>query len=269
MGTHVDPVEVGRAAEPDIRESAEKLDETLQKTKKRYRGSARLDEQNLSGHANRANDFPVKIVKPHKRDTLIDLKTSVTDDNGASRFGHATLSDADLEWMDDKRKQAQKVDFDRYIANYYDLTNPAEAELLARYYPEYFSEREKEIESQADLQKQLALIRLRGPKSKKDFLLIYMIQNRTVPLPQGPLWNPAAWGNTDQDTPAGYKRGIFAPARYIPGYIQPHAQRYDALWTGANGALGTYTGLGNNNARNVYGGGVGNNAVPFATHVRL
>jgi hypothetical protein len=96
------------------------------------------------------------------------------------------------------------------------MADPATAKLVDEIMPEYWEKRMEVIENQAELQKNLALIRLRGPTSKKDFMVLYMLNTGQLPLPRGSVFEPEKWSYSN----ANMNRGMLNPRRYYPPQVK-------------------------------------------------
>lgn len=72
--------------------------------------------------------------------------------------------------------------------------------------------REEEISREAELQKKIAMIRLRGPADLSDLQLIFTLQNGGMQLRNKPLWK---LDETDDSPADQYQRGLFNPARFF------------------------------------------------------
>ncbi len=98
--------------------------------------------------------------------------------------------------------------------------------------PEYFETREKQIQEVADLQTKIAQLRLRGPRSKEDMFLIWLLYSGKLQIPKGAIWAPDQW-YADRDG-NNLNRGLFNPHRYVNQAGRPAlAARWDI---GANAA---------------------------------
>lgn len=156
-------------------------------------------------------DFPVKISAPDPDDHIMELKQAAAVRGPSGPFGQVHAERSDFEWADRKRQQIERLNYENFIAKSFDLSNPADQQRLEKIFPDYYEKREAEIEQQAELQKTLALIRLRGAQSKKDYTIAYGLLSGRIPVPTGALWQPASWGKQDQA--ASFTRGIFSPRR--------------------------------------------------------
>lgn len=161
-----------------------------------------------------ARQYPVMLNKPKPdRDTKLRLKQEYISQQGAGgvNLGEAHLNDSDLKVIEDIEKQKQTNSFESFVASYYDMNDPATAKLVEEMMPEYYEKRQESIEHMAELQKQLALIDLRGPKSKQDLMVLYLVNTGAIPLPKGTLFEPREWSKTNED----FTRGILNPRRYF------------------------------------------------------
>jgi hypothetical protein len=168
-------------------------------------------------------EFPVRINKPNRnRDTRMRLKHQYARQYGADgrdagiNLGQPMLNDGDLQAFSDIEKQKQIVSFESWLASYLNMADPATAKLVDEIMPEYWEKRQEVIENQAELQKNIALIRLRGPTSKKDFMILYMLNTGQLPLPRGTIFEPEKWSYSN----ANFNRGMANPRRYYPPQVK-------------------------------------------------
>lgn len=207
--------------------------------KNRYRGMTMIHDNawgaTAGGQERNPEDnprqYPVTLNKPNPdRDTRLRLKQEYITEHGGKFLGKAQLNDSDLKVVEDIEKQKQENSFESFVASYFDMNDPATAKLVEDMMPEYYEKRQESIEHQAELQKQLALIDLRGPKSKQDLMVLYLVNTGAIPLPRGALFEPHKWGMDNKD----FTRGILNPRRYfVAGIdkrnpIQSMAQRQAA-----------------------------------------
>ncbi len=87
--------------------------------------------------------------------------------------------------------------------------------------PEYFERREQQIEEVADLQKQIALLLLYGPRSKSDLLLEYAIRNGKLRVPTGAIYDPDSWYDPEKMKLSNMNRGMFNPRKYAGAPLRP------------------------------------------------
>jgi hypothetical protein len=207
-------------------------------------------------------DFPVKISAPDPDDHIMELKrAAAAGAAGTGPFGQVHAERSDFEWADRKRQQIERANFENYIARSFDLSNPADQQRLEKIFPDYYEKREAEIEQQAELQKTLALIRLRGAQSKKDYTIAYGILTGRIPKPTGALWQPESWGKQDQRE--SFTRGIFSPRRlFAERGMTTYDKLFDPLGPKADGPAQAMSGWPATGGFNVNFAGDFGRAVP-------
>jgi hypothetical protein len=188
----------------------------------RYGGMQRLEVEDSPygtrkggrGEGMGGRDFPVQLNKPKSgRDTRLSVRAAYNAQRSSGAdFGQLQATDADLEVFEDYERQKQRISFEQWLAHQFDLNDPATAKLVEDMMPEYFDKRMEAIEHQAELQKNLAMIRLRGPRSKTDMMLLYLLSTGQVQLPAGAIFEPDKWSYDSKDL----MRGLFNPRRYRP-----------------------------------------------------
>ena len=179
-------------------------------------------------------DFPVKISAPDPDDHIMELKQRAAQRGPAGPFGQVHAERSDFEWADRKRQQIERAEWENFVAKSFDLSNPADQQRLEKIFPDYYEKREAEIEQQAELQKTLALIRLRGAQTKKDYTVAYGMLTGRIPVPTGALWQPESWSKQDQQ--GAFTRGIFSPRRLFKyGQMTTSNRLFDPLGPGADG----------------------------------
>jgi hypothetical protein len=150
-------------------------------------------------------------------------------------LGIAMFDESDKQYLANKEKQAEAIEYESFVSSLYNLDDPATAALVAeKILPDFFSKREAEIDKMAKLQAQLAKIRARGgyPMNNEEATLLFAIQKGYIKLPQGAIWDFKNWTATSD-----MQRGIFNPLRYMAG-TKPWGT-VDAAFSG----LGGYTAL--------------------------
>lgn len=204
------------------------------------------------GDPERDNQFPVRINKANReRDDRLRLKAQYAAQRSKGEgldLGVPNLNDGDLRAFSDVEKQKQIINFDSWMSSYLNMSDPATAKLVDDIMPEYWEKRMEVIENQAELQKNIALIRLRGPQSKKDFMIVYMLQTGQLPIPQGAVFNPKSWAYSDKN----FTRGMLNPRRYMPQHIA--TRKEDPIGGIMDAAAGGY---GNGFASNPALGNIG------------
>lgn len=164
-----------------------------------------------------ASDFPAQYFPDSEReDTRIALKQKLL--AGPDRpLGDAQLTDRDIDWYAKKEDVRRRIAFDGYFARLFDTKDINKLRLAQQIHPEYYAMREREIDRQAQIQKKIAMIKLRGPVDLDDLMFIYALQNGGITLRPVPLYNLDK-PPTTEETASQYKKGMFNPSRWIkPG----------------------------------------------------
>jgi hypothetical protein len=193
----------------------------------RYNGMTRLEEPAYGARAGgrggengilAGRDFPVQLNKSSKQATRLQNKLEyVRNRNGEGPdFGEIRATEQDIDALQDLESQKQRISFESWLANYFDMNDPATAKLVEDMMPEYYEKRMEAIEHQAELQKNLALIRLRGPKNKTDLSILYLASTGKLPMPLGGVHQPDKWSHSS----ANLTRGLWNPRRYRPAVVQ-------------------------------------------------
>jgi len=193
----------------------------------RYNGMTRLEEAAYGDRAGGrgggagmlgGRDFPVQLNKSSKAATRLQNKAEYVINRELGQgpdFGEIKATEGDIEALQDFESQKQRISFESWLANYFDMNDPATAKLVEDMMPEYYEKRMEAIEHQAELQKNLALIRLRGPKNKTDLSILYLASTGKLPMPLGGVHQPDKWSHSS----ANLTRGLWNPRRYRPAVV--------------------------------------------------
>lgn len=197
---------------------AESSEKTTAKKNQRYHREYIKKKEELTDNALRVGreggreEFPAEYVPAeYEKDTKWQLKQDLLADDTKFK-ATVPFGEKDMKYILDKRKAQERLDFDNWFSNLFDTTDPNKARLAQEIYPDFYNARESFIDRQAELQKRLAKIKLRGPKDLGDLQLIYMMQRGEVDLRNVPLWRL----NEESTTKGGdlYVRGLFSPYRF-------------------------------------------------------
>lgn len=177
-----------------------------------------------------ARDFPNFIEKGDARDDYYNFKSQVTDRNGiVPGIGQAFATDADIGYLRKKGDDALEANFVAFLLDQMDLSSPEKQDYWQKNFPEVFQEKIKIVESQLDLQAKLAKLRVLGPRTKEDYMLIWSIQHGFIAVPQGPVFNPNALEVTD------FHRGLFNIKKWLLSNDSAMVDIKDPLTLGAHG----------------------------------
>lgn len=160
----------------------------------------------LTGHDQDAATFPAIYSESDPRDDALQIKNAL-----ASEARPAPIADWEIDNVMAKRAQFEVAKQEQWFQNAFDFdtSNPVQLRWAQEVYPEYFRRREEVIDRQAELQKAIAKLKLRGAKTREELDLLYALATGNIDLPRTPLWllNGDAFG---QDT---LNRGLFNPRR--------------------------------------------------------
>ena len=140
---------------------------------------------------------------------MMDPKT------GQSPFGLVTASDADFRLIEQKRRVAEEANFDRWIGEKYHKGDVVKRKWLQDVVPEYYDAREQDIDERAEFAKTVAKLKLRGPRTTDEMILLYGLMEGKIPLEDG--WNVIGYaeeGKSDTDRFNRFKGNLFGPYRY-------------------------------------------------------
>ena len=137
-----------------------------------------------------SNEFPYQAFLVDPYDSIAELKQSQVAAGGqyVAEFG-----EEDAEYLLRQRAQVENADFDRWVLQKYDLSNPGDRMVAQRVIPELFDRQKETLAYQTELQNRYAKLRIDGPKSDDDLKFEWLIESGRLQLPEGPLWDPQAW----------------------------------------------------------------------------
>ena len=174
--------------------------------------------------AKAANEFPIVPVPKDPYDDTANIKSQYADAAIAGSNWVIPFEQSDAQYLLRKRDAQEKAQFDAWVMQKYDITDPGQNMILQGIAPELFQRREEVIDSQQALVSAYAKLRLRGAKSLSDLELEWLVETGRLELPKGPIWSPYTWrenqqagsGVTDTEWNAHrYRFGLFAPIRWL------------------------------------------------------
>ena len=139
---------------------------------------------------------------PFQNDPHTDV-FKVKNDLAAGRM-QVQATDEDAKFVLRQRDQDEQAKFDAWVSQKYDLTDPAQQQMLQQIVPGLYQRREDLLNYLSGLQTQYAKIRLRGAKSEDDLRLQWLIDTGRIQMPQGPIWDPRSWRVNETGTRAAY-----------------------------------------------------------------
>ena len=127
------------------------------------------------------------------------------------------LSDKDVDYMISIKEQLERAKYNKYLANLYDASSPAERRWFTKLYPEFVQIRKQMIDEEAELQKKIAYLTITGIQTREDAMFWFGLQ-QSGRMPTGKaLYEADAY--TSIDSANTYKPGIFAPT-YMKKQVQ-------------------------------------------------
>lgn len=147
----------------------------------------------VEGRNQGTNEFPYQpfLVDPY--DSIAGLKKSAALLPGSQMV--VSVDKEDVEYQLRQRAQVENADFDRWVLQKYDLSNPGDRMVAQRVIPELFDRQKETLAYQTELQNKYAKLRIDGPKSDDDLKFEWLVESGRLQLPEGPLWDPRRWMN--------------------------------------------------------------------------
>jgi hypothetical protein len=151
-----------------------------------------------------AAQFPAQYLYPDERDKVYAMRRALN--VGAGRPD--PITDDEIRYILDKTSGYETATFHEWFSRLYQMddSNPVMKKWGMDLMPELWQMKEEAIDRNAQLQAQLAKIKLRGIRDRADLDLMYGIDKGAVIVPRGPIWDPK-----DIDTLPNARRGVFNP----------------------------------------------------------
>jgi len=189
-----------------------------------------------------SNEFPIVPVPKDPYDDIANIKSVYAQGVPAGSNWQVPFEQSDAEYLMRKRDAEEKAEFDAWVTQKYDLTDPSQNLMLQNIAPELFQRREEIIDVNQNLVSAYAKLRLRGAKSLSDLELEWLIETGRLELPRGPIWDPLAWRTLQRGTTSDeewnakrYRFGLFSPLLWLTegtGGHTPTANRADIAGSG-------------------------------------
>lgn len=172
-----------------------------------------------------SNEFPYVAVPKDPYDDTANIKEQYANAAAGQSNWVVPFERSDAEFVQRKRDAEEKAEFDAWVMQKFDITDPAQNLMLQNIAPELFQRREEVIDANQALVSAYAKTRLRGAKSLSDLELEWLIETGRLELPRGPIWNPRAWrkaqtGAADEAEDMAwqesrYRFGLFSPLQWL------------------------------------------------------
>jgi hypothetical protein len=116
-------------------------------------------------------------------------------DSGMTPFGQVMATDADFKLLDQKQKIAELANFDKWVGENFHKGDVVARQWLQEVHPGYYDAREKEIDDRAEFAKMVAKVKLRGPATYEELVLVYGLMEGKIQLEPG--WNIIGYRDAD------------------------------------------------------------------------
>lgn len=162
-----------------------------------------------------AEQFPTAALKtPSKDDVRMTTKLTLADEKGVTPFGRLVATDRDFDWLDKKRAAADELALQTWFAENFDNMTPEGKKLAHRLLPSFYKQREQLLDKMIRLQGRIARVKLHGPRSKADLMLLYALESGLIP--SDPLENilhpeKATRQQTEAKRKENWQRGLLNP----------------------------------------------------------
>lgn len=166
--------------------------------------------------------FPVQLGSTDPEDQKWALREKVMSEaataNGVLQgVGQVIADDSFFDYAKRKKDQEVLYDFYRFVMSNANLATPEAAQWWFGKFPWMRDMRLAEIDKQAELQKMLARIQVTGPESEDDFMLLFLIRNKTIEVPTYPLHMMGS----DRPVAETFQKGFFSPFSKPPWTSTP------------------------------------------------
>lgn len=166
-------------------------------------GTTTMRQDKIQNNANPAQStasFPRAglVSRTPKGDQRLKNKMNLIDsDSGMTPFGQVNITDEDMDVLEDKRQLAEEANFDSWLGQNFHKGDVAARRWLQETVPDYYAVREKEIDDRADFAKMVAKVKLRGPQTTEEMVLVYGLMEGKISLQDG--WNVIGYTEKDGD----------------------------------------------------------------------
>ena len=185
---------------------AQEVKEVLEGTEKAFDKSSSAIKAGLNAGTFPANYFSKK--DDEKRLRLVQDYSKTLNVSGLPSLYQPTEDDVNVLLRKDQEKEL--LNFEAFLQNYFDLSNPIHQKLVREIYPNYFERRLEVIRENLNIQEKIAKLKLLGPQTKEDIFFVYALLNGDIQVPNEAVFNLDKGDSTDNQ----YKRGFFNYKRW-------------------------------------------------------
>lgn len=190
-------------------------------------GNKPIEEQPLRNNQVVDEQFPTDALGQETEDDVVmteklQLQKQFQDQGkpGITPFGVLEAKDSDFEWLQKKREQEIEANFQAWFAQGYDRATPEQKKIARELYPEFYAQRMRYLDKQIELQRAIAKIKLEGPKTKEDMILLFAIEAGFIDgEPLKHILDPEAAQKAKQkeEQQLRFRRGLLNPRRLPRG----------------------------------------------------
>lgn len=172
-------------------------------------------------------------------DDEMNTKIQLMDKDGMTPFGQVFYDDKVGRWLERKAATAEAANFDRYFAQNFNKNDLASRQWAQKINPDWYKQREDEMNERANMVVKLKAIQLRGPQSKEDLYMLWLIETGRVVLPAD--WDRIAPGVAGKDVPneAGNLKNWWASLIRLPLFLTTDQKKARATENQRAGAWGS------------------------------
>lgn len=210
----------------------------------------------VDGADQASNEFPYVPFAQDSYDDTAEIKQAFANGAAAGNNWVVPFDSQDAEYVKRQRDQVENADFDRWVMQKFDLTDPAQLFLFQSIAPEQFQRRLDLIDYEQNLVSRYAKTRLMGARSIEDLKLEWLIETKRIELPKGPIWDPVAWMSRQYGVagmPDHPTTQVEWAARGVPNNNRFRAGLFSPLGYLTQGQVGEYA---NANRSDITGNGV-------------
>lgn len=162
--------------------------------------------------------FQRKFNARDRMDDEMNTRMQLMDKDGMTPFGQVYYDDKVGRWLERKAAVSEAANFDRYFAQNFNKNDLASRQFAQKINPDFYQQREREMNERAEMVVKLKGIQLRGPQSKEDLFMLWLIESGRVRLPKD--WDRIGPGFTGSDADLVREKGAFNKENYARGLIR-------------------------------------------------
>ena len=182
-----------------------------------------LRKKGQTGVAITRDTVPGTYFEEDPRDDYYEIKQQLAQD--PSGFGTTVpVTEKDIKYLQDQKTKEEKFLFDSWKwQTFQPGSDPARIRYYEKIDPQFFADREAEIDKTLDFIQQLGLVVLHGPRSEEDVVLLYGLSSGKVPIPDWKALFPNDFFGQQSliQRAQPLQQGYWNPNRYVPKDTAP------------------------------------------------